>query len=138
MAQDAGHNRGPDPGRNLLDWLSDSENFRTFLHAIYARRRLMEQRRGSAGDGSMHSDKYLAQCYDNAVDACTLTDAIYWHSEIVGELALEIQAIYAMNLPATVKASMSAVLEDRVQQHTLVINRLTDVVRRDERVVWAP
>jgi hypothetical protein len=72
------------------------------------------------------------------LDAYTLDDAIYWHAEIIAELSAELIAVQNMNWPATIKASVAIALEDRIEQHSDVIDRLSGILQRNEHLVWQP
>jgi hypothetical protein len=94
---------------------------------------------GKANTQRIGSDtSYMETCCRCALDAYTLEDAIYWHSEIVAELSSELVAVQDMHWPATIKASVCIALEDRIAQHSGVIDRLSGILQRNEHFVWQP
>ena len=84
-------------GRSLRDWLSSSEKWSFFLIALALRQRLKRIAPEKPIIGIVLSPaqadaapNYLARCSEQALDAHTVEDAIFWHREIISELALQI------------------------------------------------
>jgi hypothetical protein len=124
---------------SLLHWLSDSVNFRLFLDALAVRRSSGRKNSPHGSDpDALKASYYLETCREKALDAYTLEDAIYWHNEIITELATELHLIHAMNWPETVKASMTIALEDRLNQHAYAVTRLGGILERNEQLIWQP
>ena len=123
----------------LMRWLSDSGNLRLLLSALYARRRSIRSGApGSERTAAEEVTEYLETCCEKALDAYTLEDAMYWHSEIMAELAEELQYVRAMDWPDTIKAGLIAALEDRVNQHGAIVQRLGGLIGRNEQLFWTP
>jgi hypothetical protein len=124
---------------SLLHWLSDSVNFRLFVEALAVGRSTGRTSSPPASNsGALKASYYLETCRAKALDAYTLEDAIYWHNEIITELATELHLIHAMNWPETVKASMAIALEDRLNQHAAAVTRLAGILERNEQLIWQP
>jgi hypothetical protein len=86
----------------------------------------------------MRASEYLEICQENALDAYTVEDALYWHNEIITELSIELNLLSTTRWPQTVKASMGAVLEDRLNQHAAAVTRLAAVLEKNEPFKWEP
>jgi len=87
----------------------------------------------------MRASEYLEICQENALDAYTVEDALYWHNEIITELSIELNLLSSTRWPQTVKASMAAALEDRLNQHATAVTRLAAVLEKnDEAFKWEP
>jgi predicted glycosyl hydrolase (DUF1957 family) len=86
----------------------------------------------------MRASEYLEICEENALDAYTVEDALYWHNEIITELALELNLVRAASWPDTVKASMTVALEHRLSQHASAVTRLASVLEKNEPFIWQP
>jgi hypothetical protein len=124
---------------SLLHWLSDCVNLRLFTNALAFKRAII--RRGAqkgSGQEAIRANEYLEICRENALDAHTIEDAIYWHNEIITELSIELHSIRDMNWPETVKASMTAALEDHLGQHAAAVTRLAGILERNEQLIWQP
>jgi hypothetical protein len=91
-----------------------------------------------AEQNMMKASEYLEICQENVLDAYTVEDALYWHNEIINELSIELNLLTATRWPQTVKASMAAVLEDRLDQHALAVTNLAAVLEKNEPVRWQP
>ena len=123
----------------LMRWLSDSGNLRLLLSALYARRRgIRSDGPGSERTAAEEVTEYLETCCEKALDAYTLEDATYWHSEIMAELAVELQYVRAMDWPDTIKASLIVALEDRINQHGAIVQRLTGLIGCNDQLFWTP
>ena len=124
---------------SLLHWLSDCVNVRLFMNALAAKRSII---RGGTENGSgqevIRASDYLEICRENAFDAHTIEDAIYWHNEIITELSIELHSIHVMNWPEIVKASMTISLEDHLRQHAAAVTRLAGILERNEQLIWQP
>lgn len=118
-------------------------NVRAFLQALGMRRGPF---RGDAQtatpDGAeppmMRASEYLEICQENALDAYTVEDALYWHNEIITELSIELNLIHTTRWPQTVKASMAAAVEERLSQHAAAVTRLAAVLEKDKAFKWQP
>ncbi|HML28801.1 MAG TPA: hypothetical protein PKE16_08185 [Hyphomicrobium sp.] len=86
----------------------------------------------------MRASEYLEICQENALDAYTVEDALYWHNEIITELSIELNLVQASRWPQTVKANMAATLEDRLTQHAAAVTRLTAVLEDNKVFKWQP
>lgn len=142
--QNNGESQSSNSGRSakdsLLHWLSKSENFRSFLIALASRH---SGRRSSAIERSEDEDipctsDYLVACCEQAIHAHTVEDALYWHSEIVTELAAEAQAIRNGILPDHLRAAVIASLEDRMRDHSMAVRRLHSIIERQDQLIWQP
>lgn len=86
----------------------------------------------------MRASEYLEICQENALDAYTIEDALYWHNEIITELSIEINLLSTTRWSQTVKAAMAAVLEDRLEQHVAAVTRLASALEKNEPLKWEP
>lgn len=90
------------------------------------------------GRDMARTSEYLQICEENAIDAYTLEDALYWHNEIITELSIELNLVQTAEWPPPVKASMSAELEDRITQHSAAVMRLAALLEKNEPFIWQP
>jgi hypothetical protein len=86
----------------------------------------------------IRASEYLEICQENALDAYKVEDALYWHNEIITELSIELNLLSTTRWPQTVKASMAAALEDRLNQHAAAVTRLAAVLEKNEAFKWEP
>lgn len=105
-------------------------------------RRSLRRDPSSAAEGT-HEDmprtsEYLQLCEENAVDAYTVEDALYWHNEIITELSIELNLVRTAKWPRPVKSNMAAELEDRIAQHSAAVTRLAGVLEKNEPFIWQP
>jgi hypothetical protein len=80
--------------------------------------------------------EYLFRCVAEIRDACTVEDAIYWHSEIINEIAIELKAAQAC--PKREGSFSVEVLEDCERHHLQCLSNLTAIVRNSSQFVWRP
>jgi hypothetical protein len=80
----------------------------------------------------------LQMCCERALDAHTVEDAIFWHSEVINELSVEIFSIAAMPGANVRKERMLAELTDLQSRHGAILHRLTGIVARNEQLIWEP
>jgi hypothetical protein len=80
----------------------------------------------------------LQTCCERALDAHTVEDAIFWHSEVINELSVEIFSISAMPWSQAKKERILAELADLQNRHGAILHRLTGIVARSEQLVWQP
>jgi hypothetical protein len=128
---------------SLIRRLIANVDIRDFLNALKAR---WQNFRVAAPDAKVkiserymtRASEYLEICQENALDAYTIEDALYWHNEIITELSIELNLIHSKKWPQTVKASMSRVLEDRLDQHVAAVTRLAGVLEKNEPLIWQP
>lgn len=129
---------------SLLRKLIDRVRAYAFLQALGIRRDRMQaasQHASSEGpeqNAMMRASEYLEICQENALDAYTVEDALYWHKEIITELSIELNLVQATRWPQTVKANMAATLEDRLNQHAAAVTRLTAVLENNKVLKWQP
>ncbi len=124
---------------SLLHWLSGRVNFRLFVNALAVKRSIVRRDiKKRSGQEVVRASDYLEICRENALDAHTIENAIYWHNEIITELSIELHSIYTMNWPETVKASMTITLEDYLGQHAAAVTRLAGILERNEQLIWQP
>ncbi|MFT3731065.1 MAG: hypothetical protein QM780_06510 [Hyphomicrobium sp.] len=93
---------------------------------------------GTGSENVMKASEYLEACHENAIDAYTVEDAIFWHNEIISELSVELNLIGATRWPQTVKENMAAALQERRSQHAAAVTRLAAILERNERLSWSP
>jgi hypothetical protein len=86
----------------------------------------------------IRASEYLEICQENALDAYTVEDALYWHNEIITELSIELNLLTTMRWPEQVKARMATELEDRLSQHAVAVSRLASVLEKNEPLKWVP
>lgn len=85
-------------------------------------------------DKRTHLQKYC----EHALDAHTIEDAIFWHSEIINELSVEIHSVSAKPWSETMKAQTVADLSELQSRHGAILHRLTGIVARNEQFIWQP
>ena len=85
-------------------------------------------------DKRTHLQKYC----EHALDAHTIEDAIFWHSEIINELSVEIHSVAAKPWSDTMKAQTVADLSELQSRHGAILHRLTGIVARNEQYIWQP
>lgn len=86
----------------------------------------------------INNQTHLQTCCERALDAHTIEDAIFWHSEIINELSVEIYSIAAKPWSNTMKAQTAADLSELQSRHGAILHRLTGIVARNEQFVWQP
>jgi hypothetical protein len=72
------------------------------------------------------------------LDAHTIEDAIFWHSEIINELSIEIYSVNSKPWPDELKAKTAADLSELQSRHGAILHRLTGIVARNEQFIWQP
>ena len=132
-------------GRSLRDRLSSSEKWSFFLIALALRQRLKRVAPEKPVIGIVLSPiqadaapNYLARCSEQALDAHTVEDAIFWHREIISELALQIHETESKLWPESAKETVVKALAERQRDHGRAVARLNDIVRRNEQLIWQP
>ena len=80
----------------------------------------------------------LQMCCERALDAHTVEDAIFWHSEVINELSVEIFSVAAMPGANVRNERMLAELTDLQSRHGAILHRLTGIVARNEQLIWEP
>jgi hypothetical protein len=85
-------------------------------------------------DSRTHLQKYC----EHALDAHTIEDAIFWHSEIINELSVEIYSIGAKPWSDAMKEQTVADLSELQSRHGAILHRLTGIVARNEQFIWQP
>lgn len=89
-------------------------------------------------EGYLDDRSHLQKCCERALDAHTVEDAIFWHSEVINELSVEIYAISAKPWSGTAKERAIADLTELQSRHGAILHRLTGIVARNEQFVWQP
>jgi hypothetical protein len=127
---------------SLFQRLIGRVNVRFFLHSIADRKALSARHSGPQDAApqptAMRASEYLEICEENAIDAYTVEDALYWHNEIITEISIELNLVQATTWPEPVKATMTAALEERLSDHASAVQRLAAVLEKNEQVVWQP
>jgi hypothetical protein len=80
----------------------------------------------------------LQKCCERALDAYTVEDAIFWHSEVINELSVEIYSISAKPWSDSMKERAVADLTELQSRHGAILHRLTGIVARNEQFIWRP
>jgi hypothetical protein len=128
-------------------WMSNARKLKSFLSALAAkqlslRRAELEQDETAEDDRFSVScnfpGSYLQKCCDRVMDAHTVEDAIFWHSEIINELSVEIYTVNAKSWPDAVRSRTIAELSERQSRHGEALHRLTGIVARNEQFTWQP
>ena len=132
------------PGRHepavKVFWRRRARSLRAFLSA----RVLPHLPRGSSkltrslAAGADINPTDLQMCCERALDAHTVEDAIFWHSEVINELSVEIFSIAAMPGANVRKERVLAELTDLQSRHGAILHRLTGLVARNEQLIWEP
>lgn len=76
--------------------------------------------------------------YQRAIDAHTVEDAVRYHSELVDLLSTAAMMVRAS---AKNQAARDAALRDinaSATYHRDVVDRLTDIIERNQQLVWQP
>jgi hypothetical protein len=81
---------------------------------------------------------HLQKCCERALDAHTIEDAIFWHSEIINELSIEIYSVGSKPWPDELKVQTAADLSELQSRHGAILHRLTGIVARNEQFIWHP
>lgn len=81
---------------------------------------------------------HLQRCYERAIDAYTVEDAIFWHSEVINELSVEIYALTAKPGESSLRRQMIADLTTLQSRHGVILHRLTGILARNEQFIWKP
>jgi hypothetical protein len=129
----------------LRNWLNSSEKWASFLIALAARHSRRRNTLDKPKSGTVLSPakadaapNYLGRCSEQALDAYTVEDAIFWHCEIIGELAVQIYETQSKLWPASAKATVIEALQERQQDHGRAVARLHGIMRRNEQLIWQP
>jgi hypothetical protein len=146
MPENANFQRfGKSTGRPLRDWLRNRERWTFLLVALALRRRLerIAPEKPKSGivltpDQADAAPNYLGRCSEQALDAHTVEDAIFWHREIIGELSLQIQETQSKLWPESAKATVIKALAERQRDHGRAVARLTGIMQRNEQLIWQP
>jgi hypothetical protein len=84
---------------SLIRRLIDRVNLRALLNSLSEGRRNTHPESsvttGRPEQSMMRATEYLEICEENALDAYTVEDALYWHNEIITELSLELNLVGA-------------------------------------------
>lgn len=140
-------NSGQSADGPRLFWMSNARKLKSFLSTLAAkqlslRRAALDQEEGPEVRGVNSSynlpRSYLQKCCDRVMDAHTVEDAIFWHSEIINELSVEIYTVNAKSWPDTIKLRAIADLSERQSRHGEALHRLTGIVTRNEQFTWQP
>lgn len=103
----------------------DERTLRALLSAI-----------GSSAETDAYShNPYLVRCYSRVIAATSIDEAVFWHSEIVSELSVEIQIISRKSWSPQLKASVVAELTRRQDRHAVAVERL---MRITNPLTWKP
>lgn len=136
--------RASNPGRHDQPenafWRHRARNIRAFLNTRIFRRQQPAPSKLtlSIAAGANGRRSRLQTCCERALDAHTVEDAIFWHSEVINELSVEIFSIPATSWPRAKKDRMLAELTDLQNRHGAILHRLTGIVARNEQLVWQP
>ncbi|MBA2125292.1 hypothetical protein DLM45_03520 [Hyphomicrobium methylovorum] len=102
-------------------------------HALFENEktlRVLLSASGSAVKTYAHSDNlYLLRCYTRAIDASSIDEAVFWHSEIVSELSVEIHTISRKPWSPQMRAKVIADLTERQDRHAIVVDRLMCITK---------
>lgn len=122
-------------------WKRRTTRLRMLLGAFASRRR---ERLQTSPDivtpwsPSLAHRSHLQQCCERALDAYTIEDAIFWHSEVINELSVE---IYSLESRPGFDANNERAIADLMElqsRHGAILHRLTGIVARNEQFVWQP
>jgi hypothetical protein len=80
----------------------------------------------------------LQKCCERALDAYTVEDAIFWHSEVINELSVEIFSMSTKPWSAAMKERAVADLTELQSRHGAILHRLTGIIARNEQFIWQP
>lgn len=130
--------RSKPPFKGLWNWRAKDLRavLSTFLLKPSRQRRSeipLRLRTGGHGNAT-----HLQKCCERALDAHTVEDAIFWHSEVINELSVEIYSISAMPWSDARKERTFADLTDLQNRHGAILHRLTGIVARNEQLIWQP
>jgi hypothetical protein len=136
---------GTSPGISLRGlWKRRAIQFKILVNSLVHRPRGESQASSGITVPSLGKSDYfdsrshLQQCCERALDAHTVEDAIFWHSEIINELSVEIYTIGARPWPDAMKERALADLTELQSRHGAILHRLTGIVARNEQLVWEP
>jgi hypothetical protein len=127
-------------------WAGKASKVRALLSTLAARQLLWRRAQASYPDARrfappstfLDSRTHLQKYCEHALDAHTIEDAIFWHSEIINELSVEIFSVDAKPWSNAMKAQSVADLSELQSRHGAILHRLTGIVARNEQFVWQP
>ena len=149
MPENLNRRLGQTSGHSLRNWLMNGERWASFLFALalwQSRKQVSPARApGETKNGIVMqrserepAPNYLGRCCEQAVDAYTVEDAIFWHCEIINELAVQIHEAQLKLWPESAKATVIRALDERQREHVRAVNRLSGVMQRNEQLIWQP
>ncbi len=109
---------------------------RSLFEALAAMRDAARAAQASAPLHERPKANYMQRCAEKIFDASSVVEAIFWHCEMVNELAVEMHTVAATPWPDAIKRKHITSLEERATLHGAAINRLSGIVQRNEQVVW--
>ncbi len=86
----------------------------------------------------MRATEYLEICEENAIDAATIEDALYWHNEIITELSIELNLLRSGKWSEAMKHGVKLSLQDRLNRHVGAVTRLAAILEKNEQFIWQP
>ena len=122
-------------------WSRRAIELRALLSTFTSKRRARWQGPETAGslpEAYFGDRSYLQKCCERALDAYTVEDAIFWHSEVINELSVEIYSISAKPWSDSMKERAVADLTELQSRHGAILHRLTGIVARNEQFIWQP
>ncbi|WP_144061248.1 hypothetical protein [Hyphomicrobium denitrificans] len=130
--------RSEPPFKGFWNWRA--KDFRAFLSTFIFKSRWQgpTEIAASLPQGSHDTATHLQKCCERALDAHTVEDAIFWHSEVINELSIEIYSMATMPWPDVRKQRAIADLTDLQNRHGAILHRLTGIVARNEQLIWQP
>lgn len=125
--------------------LTNSVKLKAFLNTLPAGRLLarkaapLAETAESCPGGELEmASSYWARCSERIAYACSVEDAIFWHTEIINEFSVEMHTTRVKPWPTKLKSEMIKYLEDSIQRHSKAVERLTGIVQRNEQLNWLP
>lgn len=110
----------------------------TFTSKQRARWQAGSETTAPLSQGYLDNRSHLQKCCERALDAYTVEDAVFWHSEVINELSVEIYSISTKPWSAVMKERAVADLTELQSRHGAILHRLTGIVARNEQFVWEP
>jgi len=117
-------------------WNWRAKDFKAFLSTLLVKPTFEVP--PSTRTGGCSNSTHLQTCCERALDAHTVEDAIFWHSEVINELSVEIYSISATSWSDERKQRTLMELMDLQNRHGIILQRLTGIVSRNEQLVWQP
>jgi hypothetical protein len=80
----------------------------------------------------------LERCYQRAIDATTVEEAVVCHSDIIDLLDMQLIVALSSHRSAARKRQLIEKIRTLASYHRDAVDRLTDLIERKQQFVWHP